>query len=248
MLRQFVRTGLFLLIASALLETTGRGQPAATADRIYYRDKKDGQIKDLEGELKASPAGYQIVSASDKKVVATVSAADIIRIVPADIPGYKRPEIFEPVGFETKKEWEKAKNAHAKIAEKSGSAPEKVRKYLEFRIAVCAARSADDVPDDSAASAKSHEAIKLFDNFLTANKTGWEVFPVGQGLARLQVTTTEIKKEKDGDKEVEKDTGRRMFEEAARTWGKVAKTADLAADLKQEAVIQEIVEIGRAHV
>ena len=63
---------------------------------------------------------------------------------------------------------------------------------------------------------------------------------MGQGLARLQVTTTEIKKEKDGDKEVEKDTGRRMFEEAARTWGKVAKTADLAADLKQEAVIQEI--------
>ena len=240
MLRTFVRTAFFLVAAAAMLESSGRGQPAATADRVFYRDKKDGQIKDVEAELKASPTGYQIISATDKKLVATVSASDIIRVVPADIPGFDRKAIFEPVGFETKKDWEKARLAHVEIAKKSGTASEKVRKYLEFRTAICLARSSDETPDESAATAKGHDAIKLLDNFLTANKTGWEVFPVGQSLARLQVSSTEIKKEKDGDKEVEKDTGRRMFEEAARTWGKVAKTADLAADLKQEAVLQEI--------
>src|SRR5205823_9655159 len=136
--------------------------------------------------------------------------------------------------FELKKEWEKARLGHTDMLKKATGAPEKVRKYLEFRVAICSARAADDAADEAIAVAKTDEAIKLLDSYLTANKTGWEVWPVAQTCARLQVTSVERKK--DGDKDAE---GGRLFGDAARTWGKLAKT-DLAADLKLEAALQEI--------
>jgi hypothetical protein len=234
MLRTPTRVLLLVALLAALLESTTRGQPAATSDRVYYRDKKDGQVKDLPAELKASPAGYQVIAASDKKVVATVSAADIVRVVPADIPGYDYKAIMEPVNFEVKKEWDKARTGHAEMLKKSSGAPEKVRKYLEFRVAICAAHSADETTDEAAAQAKTDEAVKLLENFLTAYKTGWEVWPAAQTCARLQITSSD--RVKNGDKESE----RRMFDAASRTWGKLARAADLAPDLKLDATLQEI--------
>lgn len=233
MLRVSLRLVAFGLFAALVLESAGFGQPAATSDRVYFRDKKDGTIRELPGEIKAAPGGYQVLSA-DKKVVATVSAADLIRVVPADIPGYDLKTILEPVNLEAKKEWEKARLIHAEMAKKSSGAPEKVRKYLEFRIAICTARGADDIPDDANPQAKMEEGAKLLDSFLTANKTGWEIVPVGQTLARIQVSQlNEIK-------EGEKTTLKRRFEDAARTWGKIARTTDLAADLKLDAALLEI--------
>jgi hypothetical protein len=232
MLRQSIRAGLFLSLLGVLLVSTGLAQQGSP-ERVYYRDKKDGQIRDLPGELKVSPTGYQVISASDKKVVATVSAADIVRVVPA-VPTDELKTYMEPVNFEIKKEWEKARLGHAEMLKKSSGAPEKIRKYLEFRVAICSAHAADEAADEAIANAKTDEAIKLLDNYLTANKTGWEVWPVAQTCARLQITSVERKK--DGDKEVE---GKRLFSEAARTWSKIAKS-DLAADLKLDAVLQEI--------
>jgi len=234
MLRFPVRLLVLGALVVSIVQSTGRAQQAATSDRVYYRDKKDGQIKDLPAELKASPTGYQIVAASDKKVVATVSAADIVRVVPADIPGYDYKSIMEPVNFELKKEWEKARTGYSEMLKKSSGASEKVRKYLEFRVAICAAHSADEAADATTAQAKTDEAVKLLDNFLTAYKTGWEVWPAAQTCARLQITSSQ--RVKNGDKEDE----RRMFDAASRTWGKLARAADLAPDLKLEATLQEI--------
>ena len=143
MLRHALRAILFLAFAAAVLESTSRAQPPSGAERIYYRDKKDGQIKDLPAELKVSPTGFQVIAASDKKVVATITAADIVRIVPADIPGYDLKGIMEPVNFEIKKDWEKARLGHVEILKKSGSAPEKV--------SVCWAESAGWVDGDDGA-------------------------------------------------------------------------------------------------
>jgi len=221
MLRSLLGFAALLAVLCTLLESTGRGQPAATSDRVYYRDKKDGQIKEVDAELKAAPGGYQIVA--EKKIVATVSANDLVRVIPADIPGYDLKTIREPANLEGKKEWEKARLIHTEMAKKSTAAPEKVRKYLEFRIAITSARAADEVPDESAAQAKADEAVKLLDNFLTGNKTGWEVWAAGTACARLQASGSDAK-----------------FADAARTWGKVAKAADLAPDLKLEATLQEI--------
>ena len=235
MLRSLFGAGALLLAFLTLLDSTGRGQPASTIDRVYYRDKKDGQIKEVDAELKVAPGGYQVVTA-DKKVAALVSATDIIRVIPADIPGFDLKTIREPATIESKREWEKARVIHAEMAKKSASASEKVRKYLEFRVAYTSARAADDAADYAAAQAKGAEAVKLLDNFLTANKTGWEVWAAGSTCARMQVSEVTVT----ADKEGEKSTERRHFEEASRSWGKVAKATDLAADLKMDAALQEI--------
>jgi hypothetical protein len=233
MLRSLFYASAMLAALCTLLESTGLGQPASTSDRVYFRDKKDGQIREVDAELKAVPGGYQVVQASDKKVVATVSATDIIRVIPADIPGFDLKTIREPATIESKKDWEKARLIHVEMMKKSGTAPEKVRRYLEFRIAMTSARAADDTPDEAAAQAKADEAVKLLDNFLTANKTGWEVWAAGSTCARLQVSAYDLVKD-------DKAPERRPFDDAARTWGKVAKAADLSADLKLEAALQEI--------
>lgn len=234
MLRPLLSACLLLLLVCVLLESTGRGQPAATSDRVYYRDKKDGQIKEVDADLKATPAGYQIISSSDKKLLATVSPADLIRVIPAEIPGFDLKTIREPANLEAKKEWEKARLIHADMARKTSNAPERVRKYFEFRIAMTSAKAADDTADETAAIAKAAEATKLLENFLTANKTGWEAWSAGSTLARLQASGVETLK--DGDKQTE----RRTFQEASRTWGKVARAADLTPDLRLEASLQEI--------
>ena len=81
MLRNFVSIALFAALVGSLFLSIGQAQPG-TPDRVYYRDKKDSQIaRGLPGELKVSPTGYQVIDAN-KKVVATISAADIVRIVP----------------------------------------------------------------------------------------------------------------------------------------------------------------------
>ncbi|MFO0803156.1 MAG: hypothetical protein U0791_08565 [Gemmataceae bacterium] len=227
MLRFAFCAGLLLATVFTLLESTGRGQPGATSDRVYYRDKKDGQIKEVDGELKAAPGGYQIVT-PDKKTAAVVSAVDLVRVIPADLPADLKTA-REPANLEAKREWEKAKVLHSDMAKKTGLS-DKSRKYLEFRIAYVTARAADDTPEEEKSQAKAGEAIKLLETFLTGNKAGWEVYAAGSTCARLQVSETT----KDGDKE------RRHFDEASRTWGKIAKAADLSAELKLEAAMQEI--------
>lgn len=240
MARQVLRGAAVLVLIAAVLATTGRAQPPGGGkDRVYYRDKKDGSTKSVEGELKPAPAGFQIVAAADKKVT-TVAVSDLIRVVPGDIPGYDLKAIYEPVNAEEKREWEVARKVHDAMLEKSKNAPEKVRKYLEFRQAVTAAHAADAAADDAVAASKAGEAVTLLNTFLTTHKSGWEVWAAAQACARLQVSAVE--KGKDGDKEPE----RRLFEEAARTWGKVAKTADLPADLRHDAALQEIDLLIRA--
>ena len=233
MLCQTIRGILALVLFALLLETTIARQPPA-GDRVFYREKKDGTIKQVVGELKPAPTGYQVISADDKKVKATVSPADIIRVVPGDIPGFDTAAINEPVKAEDAKQWDKARLAHQEMLKKSGMASEKVRKYLEFRVAIAAARSADDAADENAGQAKAAEAVKFLDGFLTAYKTGWEVWPAVQACARLQVALVEQTKAED------KVSERRMFAEAARTWGRASRAADLPPDMRLDATLQEI--------
>lgn len=238
MLRQAIRGVVFLALIAAVLDATGRAQPPAGPDRVYYRDKKDGSHKSVEGELKAGPAGYQIVTA-DKKVVATVSADDLIRVVPGDIPGYDRKSIYDPVNAEEAGKWEDARKVHDAMLEKV-KGPEKVTKYLRFRRAVTAAHAADATTDDALAATKAAEAVDLLNTFLGETKGGWEAWAAGRACARLQVSAEQ--KPAEG----EKGPGRHLFEDAARTWGKLARLTDLSADLRHDAALQEIDLLIRA--
>ncbi|MDB5305872.1 MAG: hypothetical protein JWO38_74 [Gemmataceae bacterium] len=233
MVRQAAGGVMVLVLIAVVLDSAGRGQPPTLPDRVYVRDKKDGSIRPIEGELKTGPAGYQIV-AGGKGTPA--SPADIIRVVPGEVAGIDRKDILAQNALEEKRDWEKARVGYADLQSKAANAPEKTRRFLEFKVATLAARAADDTPDEAAAQAKMEEAAKLLELFLNANKTGWEVWPVAQTCARVQLSLTK----KDGEAD------RRLFEESARTWGKVVKNADVPADLRLEAGIQEVDNYLRA--
>jgi hypothetical protein len=83
------------------------------------------------------------------------------------------------------------------------------------------ARAADATADDAGWKGKAETAAKLLEDYLIANKTGWELWPVARTAARLQMEL--------GD-----------YQKAARTWGALAQNNDMPADLRQEAGLQEI--------
>ena len=62
MIRHAARAALTLLLFAAVLDSAGRGQGGGNPDKIYFRDKKDHQVRSIEGELKMSPAGIQVMA------------------------------------------------------------------------------------------------------------------------------------------------------------------------------------------
>jgi hypothetical protein len=224
MIRQTARGAMFLVLIAAVLDATGRAQPPAQQDRIYYRDKKDS-LKNVEGDLKPGPAGYQVISGG--KVLTTISPADIVRAIPGDLPPIDRKDVLAQAALEEKKDWEKARLGYAEMLKKTASPPEKTRRFLEFKVATLTARVADDAADDSGWKEKTEEAAKLLETYLVAYPGGWEAWPAARTCARLQIEL--------GD-----------YQKAARTWGKAAQSPDLPADLRAEAGLQEIDLLIRA--
>lgn len=219
MIRQAARGALALVLVAAVLDSAGFGRQG-TADKVSYRDKKDGTIRTVDGELKPGPAGFQVVEKG--KVNATVAGNDIVRVVPGDLPGLERTtDVLPMLALEDKKDYTKARDGYLALQKKVANPQEKTRRYLEFKVATLAAKVADDTADDANWQAKADEAVTLLGQFLTAYPTGWEAWPVGRTEARLQF-----------------ESGK--FQEAARTWAKLAASKDLPADLKQDAALQEI--------
>jgi hypothetical protein len=226
MVRWLARGVLPLLLVGTVLPSTGRGQPAKEQDRIYYREKKDrdGNPKFVEGEVKLTPAGYQIFTGG-KSI--SVSPLDIVRVTPADLPGVDAKDLSSVGQTELSKEWEKARVGYDELRKKAGAPPEKVRQFLDFKVATMTARAADLTPDDAGWKEKATAASTLLTQYLSDHKTGWEVYPAGRTSARLQ---TELG----------------QHEAAARLWAKLATSAEVPADLRQEALFQEVDSLIRA--
>ncbi|MBX9584050.1 MAG: hypothetical protein K2X87_27430 [Gemmataceae bacterium] len=214
------------VLVAVVLTAAGRGQPpAAPADKVYVRDKanRDAAPKAVEGELKATAAGFQIVGAKS----VSVSPADIVRVVPGDVPGVERKDITDLAALEDKREWAKARDGYAKLLEKSKGGADKTRRYLGFKLASTSARAADDTPDDAGWKDKAEAAAGLLGQYLAENPGGWEAWPAGRAAARLDLELGQPAK-------------------AAEVWGRVGKGADLPAELKAEAAVQEVEALIRA--
>jgi hypothetical protein len=219
MTRQAARGALALLLLAAVLDSTGRGQAGGT-DKLYYRDKKDNQVRNVEGELKMSPAGIQVISGG--KVVATVAPGDVVKVTPGDLPGLDRiKDVLPPLGLEDKREWEKARAVYLNLQKQYPNPAEKTRRFLDYKVAVLAARVADEAREEDGWDVKAKEAVGQLERFLTAYTTGWEVWGVGRTLARMQ---GELGK----------------YPDAAATWSRLAKNPETPPDLKLEAQLQEI--------
>ncbi|MBA4190416.1 MAG: hypothetical protein C0467_20705 [Planctomycetaceae bacterium] len=196
----------------------------ATPDKIYIRDKKDGSIKNLEGNLVFTPTGIQI-QAPDKKVLAIVAPADVVKVVPGEMAGVERGEVLKLVGLEDKKtkpDYAAARLGYLDMKKKAATAPEKTKRYLDFKIALMASRVADETGYDEDWSKVAVEAAKGWGDFVAEHKTGWEVWVASRAGARIY---SELNK----------------FDEVARIWNRMTKKeVNLPPDLLLEAQLQEI--------
>jgi hypothetical protein len=224
MMRQAARGALALVLVTAVLDSTGFGQPGVGV-KVYYRDKKDreGPEKIIDGEqLKVTPAGVQVINKG--AVSATLSPNDIIRVDPGEVPPLDRKDVAAQITLERERKWEPALATYLDMQKKAkaANAPAPTNRYLEFKVAYTSARAADDAADD-AWKDKTEAAQKLLNDYLIATNFtgGWEVWPAGRMRARM---VFELDRPAD----------------AVATWGKLAKSPDVPADLQREAAFEEI--------
>lgn len=223
MTRQAVR-GLLALAAVALALDAGAGQPPPAVDKVVLRDKekKDGTTKTYDGFLQFGPVGLQVVNADKKVTVPNVALADVVRVFPAgDIPGVDRALITADEKAKSRADYEKVRLGYEE-ARKKGGLPERVKRFVEFKVAQMATRAADETGYDERWAEAAAEAAKLWGAFLADHKGGWESWAGTRAAARLHAE-------------------RNDFAEAARAWKRAAaKEAGLPPDLLLEASLQEI--------
>jgi hypothetical protein len=199
------------------------GQPAGTPDKVTVRIK-DGSTRNYDGTLQFGPVGLQIIGA-DKKVLATIAPADVVKVAPGEMQGVERGVVLGLLSTEEKKtkaDYEKAKLGYADLQKKAVNAPERTKRYVDYKLALMTTKVADESADDENWSALATDAVKAWSGFLADYKTGWELWPAAHTQARLQA-----------------ELGK--FDDAARTWNRLTKKeAELPPDLRLEVSMNEI--------
>lgn len=215
-----------VVLAAAVAGLVGgvAGQPLGSPDKIFVFNRKDGTIKSYDGTLKLGAAGLQIVG-SDGKVVATAAPADIVKITPGDLPGLDRNLVLNLLATEEKKtraDYQKAREGYLDLKKKLAGAPERTKRFVEFKTALMTTRVADETDYDDNWKQLAEEAVKVWNEFLTDYKSGYEVWVAARTLTRLLAELN-------------------RYDEAARVWNRLTrKDVDLPADLRQEAALEEI--------
>ena len=220
MMRQAIRGLVLLGLLTAVVDSTVRAQN--TPDKVTVRDRKDGSTKTYDGQFKVGPAGFQVFGGEKfDKVLVTVAPDDVVKFAVGDLPGVDREALRTVATKEEKKEYDVARVGYADLLKKSAAAPERTKRYLEFKVAMTNNKIVDDTDADKGWKAKAEDAVKVWAGFLNEYKSGWELWPAVRAATRLQI-----------------ELGK--YDDAARTWGRLAKNAELPPDAKLEAAIQEI--------
>jgi hypothetical protein len=215
-----------LALTAGAFVGAGLAQPPGGTDRVYYTPKKGAPVTSADAELKVDAAGVKVVAKGSPPV--TVTAADIVRTFPLDVPGLDVSAANGLVALEVARDWDKARDGYEGLKEKfKAGAPDRLRRWLNFRIAYTTARAADDTPADSGWKGKAEAGAKLLGEYLSDYPAGWEVWAATRTAARLN-----------------HELGK--HDVAARLWAKAAKAADLTPDLKVEAAYQEADALVRA--
>lgn len=194
-------------------------------DKVTFRDRTDGKIATVDGDLKETPAGVAVLAGG--KTTKTIAASDVIRVDPGQLAGITRSEQLTAMAAEDGKEPAKARDAFTALVVKAGpAAAERTRRYLLYREAYWAVKYADTkTGDDFKAEAK--KASDKMAAVALASKKSWEVWPATRTVARIQMEL--------GD-----------FDKAATTLAGLATTPDLPSDLRIEAKLAEAGALMRA--
>jgi hypothetical protein len=215
-----------LVLFAAASAGVGRAQPGGPAERVDYLAKKGGAVQVHQGDIKVDATGVRLTTSDKKQIV--VSAADVVRAYPLDLPILPTELLTPLITAETAKEWDKARAGYEALKEKfKTGTPDRFRKWLAFRLAYTTARSADDAPADAGWKDKAEAGAKLLADYLADYPGGWEAWAATRTAARI---------------------GHELGnpEAAARLWAKAAKAADLTPALKVEAAYQEADALARA--
>jgi hypothetical protein len=235
MSRVAVRLGAGVVLAAGVLGAVAQAQPGGIQDKVYLRDKKGGPPRAKEGTLKVTAGGYEIVPPGGGKGD-PVPYQEIIRLVPgeASVPGLDRKDVNSLLVLEEdaekdgKRDYDKALLSYQDVRKRMPTAQEKTKRFLDFKIATLTAKVADATPFEAGWNGRAEEAVKLLKTFTLTYPGGWEAWPAGSALARIQ---GELGK----------------YAEAGDTWAKLAKdAAGVPAALRQEAELQVVDSLIRA--
>jgi hypothetical protein len=224
MTRQAIR-GLVLFGAVVALVHSARAQNIP--DKVSVRSRTDGSVKEHSGTFTLSPAGFQVIGADKKTVVATVNPDDVVKVSIGDLPGIDRQKINSantkefPTDAKQARDYDGARLIYEEL--KKGKLAENSRRYVEFKVAALNNKIVDEIDFDKGWAAKADDCIKLWIGFLATDDTkfGWEQWPAARACTRLQIE-------------------RGKFDDAAITWNRVVKNTNAPADARIEAGIQEI--------
>jgi hypothetical protein len=220
MMRQAIRGLVLLGVLTLVADSTVRGQN--TPDKVTVRDRKDGSNKTYDGQFRVGPAGFQVFGGEKfDKVVATVAPDDIVKIAIGDLPSVDRDTIRAITTKEEKKDYDGARLGYQDLLKKAAGAPERTKRYLEFKVAVSNHKIVDELDADKGWKTKAEDAAKVWGDFLRDHKSGWELWPAVRATTRLQI-----------------ELGK--YDDASRVWGRLSKNAEMPPDAKLEAALQEI--------
>lgn len=210
--------GLVLFVPLGLFAASeARAQDAP--DRVTVRNPKDGTTRTFDGQLTVSAAGFQVVAG--KKVAATFHPDDVVKVAIGDLPGVDRGQMLATVAKEEKRDWDGARAGYEDLLKKAPAGQDRTKRYLTFKKALMAHRAVDELDYEKGWKERSDAMAKTWADFLLDPKTTWEVWPAVRAVSRVY-------------------TERGEFAEAARTWARVAKNAELPPDARAEAALQEI--------
>jgi hypothetical protein len=217
MIRQTIRGPVAALAAALLIGAAAGRQQDTTLDKIVILNaaKRDGSTVTLDGRLKLSPAGLQVLTGEKLDKARTIRFADLVKFEPGDMPGVNREEMRAQLTLENnknKKDYQTARGVYANMLKKASTAPESTKRHLEYRFALMSTKVADESGDDEKWAELAGVAVKEWTGFLTGYKSGWEVWPAARTLGRLYVELD-------------------RHDEAAKLWGRVAKNPELPPDL-----------------
>ncbi len=216
-MNRFALRGLLLALFLVLAASAARAQNVP--DKVTVR-QKDGSSKTFDGTFTASAAGFQIVAA-DKKVLATVNPDDVLKVAIGDLPGADRAQVLANATKEEKRDWDGARKGYEDLLKKVPPTQDRTKRHLEFKRNLAAQRAADELDYEKDWAASADKCAQLWGDFFTDHKGGWELWPATRSQARIFVE-------------------RGKFDDAARAWNRLAKSADMPTDAKTEAALQEI--------
>lgn len=234
---------LFVLTAAAVSVASAQNLP----DTIDVRSRKDGTVKAQRGQLKITPAGFQVFT-GDKldKANEPFAPDDLVRVTAGELEGIKLDALNAAKAKEDAalrpKDDKKAGGTAAEAAadyRKLAATPglkDRSKRYLDYKVVSLTQRTVDEMEpgDPSGDDGKkardawgkaADKSIADWKDFVAAyspaGKFGWEVWPAVRAQTRLQI-----------------ERGR--YDDAATAWANLKKVPDLPADAKLDAALQEI--------